>query len=105
MGVEAQEGTGHTALPGDGTSSILEGKGRKKPGPKARLRNPSPRADEWIEIQLSDGSWVTGWSRDATDSAWVIAEQVDTAERALRRDLKTCRRASWLGRVTVRAAC
>lgn len=66
--------------------------GRKKPGPKARRRNPRPLADEQTEIRLSDGRWE--WVRlPLTDeTAWITAEQVDAAEHALRQDFKARRR-------------
>ena len=60
---------------------------RRKPGPNAQRRNPSPRPDEEIEIE---GQWVP--VRNAEASASVAVEQMDAAERALRQDLKTRRR-------------
>src|SRR5437899_1708532 len=60
---------------------------RKKPGPKPLRRNPSPRPDEETEM---DGQW--GRVRFAESTASVTVEQLDAAERALRRGINAHRR-------------
>jgi len=65
---------------------------RKKPGPKARRRNPHPLDDENAEgwREGSPAEWVK--VPLSAETAWIAANQLDTAERALRKSFKARRR-------------
>src|SRR5262245_16110828 len=65
---------------------------RKKPGPKPQRRNPSPLPDEEDDMPLLDGRGGVDFRRvripRAEETASITFEQIDTAERALRRNFK-----------------
>jgi len=62
---------------------------RRKPGPKAQRRNPSPRPDEDDVVDGADGRPEYIRVPYAAMTAWVAVEQIDAAERVLRNDLKS----------------
>jgi hypothetical protein len=68
--------------------------GRKKPGPKAGQRNPYPHplVDAETEVRFPDGRWE--WVRLPLFevAAWLAVEEIDVAERALRKSFKARRR-------------
>lgn len=60
--------------------------GRKKPGPKPQRRNPYPLADELV-VEYG-GRMESVWLPLSETTAWIAADQVDKAERALRQSFK-----------------
>ena len=64
---------------------------RKKPGPKAQRRNPSPLPDEETELYSADARSEWARFRLSELTAWVAVEEIDAAERALRREIKVRR--------------